>query len=112
MKAFDLAEGAPVVLYLHSPREKMWGILLKLSAAGVMVRGIDLEAFEDFLRQEAKGEEDLLGLVTAFYPMHRLERLERDETVGPVMSYADRFARDVGRTIFEVAEGDQDPVGN
>jgi hypothetical protein len=66
-----------------------------------MVRGIDLEAFEDYMRQEVRGEEDLLGLVTVFYPMHRIERLERDETVGPVMGYADRFAREVGRTIFE-----------
>ncbi len=106
MKQFELREGTPVVLYLQGPREKMWGILLSLTPAGVMVRGIDLEAFEDYMRQEVRGEEDLLGLVTAFYPMYRLERLERDETVGPVMSYADRFAREVGRTIFEVIGSD------
>ncbi|HET7292959.1 MAG TPA: hypothetical protein VFM88_11075 [Vicinamibacteria bacterium] len=102
MRPFDLAEGTPVVLYLHGPREKVWGVLLGLTAAGVMLRGIELDAFEDFMRQEVKGEEDLLGLVTAFYPMHRVDRLERDETVGPVLGYADRFAREVGRTIFEV----------
>jgi len=102
VKQFELSEGTPVVLYLQGPREKMWGLLLSLTPAGVMIRGIDLEAFEDYMRQEVKGEETLLGLVTAFYPMYRLERLERDETVGPVMSYADRFAREVGRTIFDV----------
>ncbi len=102
MRPFDLAEGTPVVVYLHAPKEKVWGILLGLTSAGVMIRGIELEAFEDYMRQEVRGEEDLLGLVTAFYPMHRVERLERDETVGPVMGYADRFAREVGRTIFEV----------
>lgn len=102
MRPFDLTEGTPVVLYLHGPREKIWGILLSLTPAGVMIRGIELDAFEDYMRQEVRGEENLLGLVTAFYPMYRVERLERDETVGPVMGYADRFAREVGRTIFEV----------
>jgi hypothetical protein len=106
VKPFELAEGTPVVLYLQAPKEKIWGILLSLSPAGVMIRGIELAAFEDYLRQEVKGEEELLGLVTAFYPMYRLERLERDETVGPVMGYADRFAREVGRTIFEVIGAD------
>jgi hypothetical protein len=102
VKPFDLAEGTPVVLYLQGPKEQIWGILLGLTPAGVMIRGMLLETFEDYMRQEVKGEEDLLGLVTAFYPMYRLERLERDETIGPVMSYADRFARQVGRTIFDV----------
>ncbi len=102
MKPFELTEGTPVVVYLHGPREKVWGILLGLTTAGVMVRGIELESFEDYMRQEVRGDEDLLGLVTVFYPMHRVDRLECDETVGPVMGYADRFAREVGRTIFEV----------
>lgn len=106
MKQFELSEGTPVVLYLQGPKEKIWGVLLSLTPAGVMIRGIELESFEHYMRQEVKGEEDLLGLVTAFYPMYRVERLERDETVGPVMSYADRFARQVGRTIFEVIGAD------
>jgi hypothetical protein len=31
--------------------------------------------------------------------MGRVERMERDETVGPLTSYADRFLREVGRTV-------------
>jgi hypothetical protein len=34
--------------------------------------------------------------------MNRVERVERDQTTGPVVSYADRFAREVGRTVREV----------
>jgi hypothetical protein len=97
-----LTEGIPVVLYLHSPKEKVWGILLSLTAAGVLVRGIELEAFEDWMRQERRGEETMLGLLTVFYPLARVERIERDESVGPVISYADRFAREVGRTVSEL----------
>ena len=99
---YDLAAGSPVLLFLHSPKEKVWGLLLSLGPAGIVVRGIELAAFEDWMRQEARGEEHVLGLVTLFYPLHRVERLERDETVGPVQSYAERFAREVGRPILEV----------
>ncbi len=100
-RAFELSEQMPVVIYLRDPKEKVWGLLLSLNPTGVVVRGLDLAAFDDWMRQEAKGETPLLGLLTLFYPMHRLERLERDEAVGPLPSYADRFEREVGRTVFE-----------
>jgi hypothetical protein len=107
--SFDLAPGAPVVLYLREPKEKVWGILVSLSPAGVVVRGLDLTTFEDWIRQEKRGEEPLLGLVTLFYPMSRLERLEKDEGVGPVESCAERFAREVGRSVSEVLGLDPEP---
>jgi hypothetical protein len=53
------------------------------------------------MRQEARGEESLLGPTTLFYPMSRLERMERDESVGPVASYAERFLITVGRSVEE-----------
>ena len=49
----------------------------------------------------ALGEEELLGLVTSFYPLPRIERLEEDRSVGSVVSYAERFAEAVGRTVHE-----------
>lgn len=101
MSLFDLPVGTPVVIYLREPKEKIWGLLGSLSPAGIAMRGIDLAAFDDWMRQEARGEEPMLGLVTLFYPMHRVERLEKDETVGPVVSYAERFAREVGHTVQE-----------
>jgi hypothetical protein len=97
-----LGEGSAIILYLQTPKEKVWGILLSLMPAGLIVRGIDLEAFDDWMRQEAHGSEPMLGLGTVFYPMGRVERMERDETVGPVQSYVDRFAREAGKTVWEV----------
>lgn len=91
-----------MVLYLQAPKEKVWGLLISLDQSGVVVRGIDLQSFEDWMRQEARSEEPELGLATLFYPMHRVERIERDESIGPVPGYADRFAREVGRTIRQV----------
>jgi len=94
--------GTPVLLYLHTPREKVFGVLLALQPAGVTVRGIDLVALDDFVRQEARHDSGL-GLVTLFYPMSRLERMERDESVGGLEGIADRFRRETGRSIVEAA---------
>ena len=105
MSDFGLNEGAPVVLYLRDPREKVWGLLLSMTPAGITLRGIDLVVFDDWMRQEARRQEALIGLTTLFYPMARVERMERDETIGPLVSYADRFAQEVGRTVDEAARG-------
>ena len=102
MKPRGFEPGTPVLVYLHSPREKVFGVLVALQPAGVAVRGIELAAFEDFLRQEARGEKGL-GLVTLFYPMNRVERVERDETVGGLEGIADRFRRETGRSVLEAA---------
>jgi len=49
MTPVDLGELSPVVLYLQGPKEKVWGILLSIGPAGVVVRGIDLLAFDDWM---------------------------------------------------------------
>jgi hypothetical protein len=102
MVPYGLTEGSTVVIYLQGPKEKVWGVLVSLTSSGVVLRGIDLATFDDWMRQEARGEEELIGLTTIFYPMHRVVRMERDETVGPLTSYADRFAREVGRSVGAV----------
>jgi len=103
VRFLDPRPGTPVLLYLHSPRAKVFGLLVSIRDAGVVVNGLDLDAFEDWLRQEIRHEEPGLGLVTLFYPMQRVERLERDETVGGIEGYADRFRREVGRDVSEAA---------
>jgi hypothetical protein len=106
-EAFDT--GAPVVLYLHSPREKLFGVLLSLQPAGVVVRAIDLTAFDDWLRQEARGEGPGLSLVTLFFPMSRVEKMERDETLGGLEGFADRFRHATGRSVAEAAGVERRP---
>ena len=101
MSGMDLAPGAPVVLYLHSPREKIFGLLLSLEPAGVAVRGLDLESLEDWMQQEARGDAPGLSLLSVFYPMGRVERVERDETVGDLEAFSDRYERLTGRSLVE-----------
>ena len=96
---FDVVPGTPIILYLQAPKEKMWGLLVGLLPSGIVIRGLDLRTFDDWMRQEAHGDEPLIGLTTIFFPMNRVERMERDETAGAVVSYSDRFAVAVGRTV-------------
>jgi hypothetical protein len=103
MKRAGFDFGTPVLVYLHSPREKVVGVLVDLQPAGIVLRGIDLAAFEDWLRQETRGERRELGLLTLFYPMNRVERVERDETLGGYEGFADRFRRETGRSLGEAA---------
>jgi hypothetical protein len=87
-------------VYLHSPREKVWGLLLQLSAAGVYVRGLDLNTFEDWMLMIVRGERNI-GLTHVFVPMWRVERVTLDEAVDDIPSLADRFHSRVGLTIHE-----------
>lgn len=92
--------GAIVIVNLVNPKEKFWGVLQSLSAVGMTIRGINLDSFEDWVRQIARGqeEEQTLDLATMFVPLFRLERLFLDEAVGSVQSYADFFRQVVGET--------------
>jgi hypothetical protein len=90
-----------VILTLTSPKEKIWGQLVALNPAGVTVRGLELESFDDFLRQIAGQEEATVGLATVFYPIQRVERIALDEPSGSLPSLADRFRGKVGISIQE-----------
>ena len=43
------------------------------------MRGIDLNCFDDFVRQVLHPEGDRVGLPTLFFPMQRVERISLDE---------------------------------
>jgi len=90
-----------VVVSLQTPREKVWGELLALHPAGVTVRGIDLNSFDDFVRQVLHPDGDRVGLPTMFFPMQRVERISLDEPSGSIPSMANLFEQKVGRTLKE-----------
>lgn len=92
---------AIVVLSLHSPKERIWGQLVDVSAAGVTVRGIDLNSFEDFIREVRDPETQDIGLPTLFFPMLRVERIALDEPRGSVASLGETFAQRVGHSLEE-----------
>ena len=69
LSALGLSEGDAVIVYLQAPKEKVWGLLLSLQAAGIVLRCIDLAAFDDWMRQEARRDEPYLGLTTVRQPL-------------------------------------------
>ncbi|MEO6393348.1 MAG: hypothetical protein ABIP75_15980 [Pyrinomonadaceae bacterium] len=96
---YGIESGTPVVVVLHTPREKCWGVLGEINAAGVFIRGIDLNAFDDWTRA-VKNDEPFIGLGDQFFPMWRVERLSKDESSGGVPSMAEQFEERTGRSLF------------
>jgi hypothetical protein len=90
-----------IVVSMHSPKERIWGELLEMNVAGVTLRGIDLNSFDDFVRQARDPEGDLVGLPTLFFPMIRVERIALDEPRGSVPSLAEMFEQKVGRSLLD-----------
>src|SRR5213593_434570 len=90
---------ALVIVNLVNPKEKFFGVLTALSPAGITLRGINLDSFEDWLRQLARREEPNLDLITMFVPLFRVERIFLDEPSGSIKSYAERFEDVVGKNI-------------
>jgi hypothetical protein len=91
--------GTLVLVHLVQPKEKYWGVLLALGPAGVTLRGLELDLFDDWARQQRPGTEPELGVATLFVPLHRVEKLFEDARVGSVGSYAERFYEIVGRDV-------------
>ena len=90
-----------VIVSLHSPREKVWGELLSIHAAGVTLRGIDLNYFDEFVHQVVHPEGERVGLPTLFFPMTRVERIALDEPSGSIPSLAETFEHRVGRSLLD-----------
>ena len=90
-----------VILSLNAPKEKIWGRLVALTEAGVTIQGIDLNSFDDWVRQVLDAEPAILSLSTVFYPMHRVERIAQDEPSGEFPSLAQRFSDRIGISLLE-----------
>ena len=90
----------PVVLVLHSPREKFWGILQEINASGIFVRGIDLNAFDEFVRS-TQNNEGFYGLSSVFFPLWRVERISKDERSGEIPSMIEQFEYRTGLSITD-----------
>ena len=90
-----------VIVSLHTPKEKVWGILLEINTSGVTMRGIDLNSFDHFVSQINQLDAERVGLPTVFFPMTRVERISLDEPSGSIPSMSEIFARKAGRSLAD-----------
>jgi hypothetical protein len=94
--ALPFAHGQLIVVILRDPRERMWGRLLGLDAAGLAVRGLDLRVWEEVLTLVRRGDQDQVALGTRFFPMHRVETFFLDEPSSGVPSLEADFLHRTG----------------
>ena len=97
--------GMMVLVSLGEPREKFWGVVLALSQAGLSIRGIDLQSFDDSAAMAKSGEP--FTPTSVFFPMYRVERIELDTNSSGVPSLGERFTTRTGRdpsNLFEAPE--------
>lgn len=73
----------------------------RLDSTGLVMEGIDLNSFDDWVRQVGEGGAGL-SLSTVFFPLLRVEKLLLDSEGGAVPSMASQFERRVGRSLREV----------
>ena len=104
-----IGRGAAVVIVLHSPREKCWGVLDELNPAGVFLRGLDLNAFDDWVHALVHNE-PFIGFGDLFFPMWRVERISRDEAAGGVPSLSEQVEKRTGLAIQELLRTDDSRV--
>ena len=90
-----------VIVSLHSPKEKIWGVLLDINPSGVTIRGIDLNSFDLFVSQINQLDGERIGLPTVFFPMMRVERILLDEPSGSIPSMEEIFQRKIGRSLLD-----------
>lgn len=89
--------GDLVVVVLHSPRERVWGCLLGLDAAGIALRGLELSPWEEVLTLVRTDQMDQVALGTRFLPMHRIEAMYLDEASSGAPSLAEVFQHRTGQ---------------
>jgi methylmalonyl-CoA epimerase len=102
LRETEIAAGSVVLLYLREPQEKLWGVLRRLDASGVVIEGIDLASFDDWISQIEKDEDSVVGPSILFLPMGRIEKVMLDRPSGDIPSLAESFERRTGKKVAEV----------
>src|SRR2546422_5201186 len=96
-----IQRGAAVLIVLHTPREKCWGVLDEINSAGVFLRGLDLNAFDDWIRAVVH-EETFVGLGDLFFPLWRVERLLKDENPRGIPLLCEKVEERAGQSFLEL----------
>ena len=94
-----------MLAYLCEPQEKMFGVLRRLDPAGIVIEGVDLASFDDWVAQVGRDEPIVVGPSNVFVPMRRVDRILLDRASGELPSLSDRFLERTGRSVRDVLGG-------
>ena len=100
--------GEFVIAYLRDPKERLFCRVERMDSLGLVLKGLDIGSFEDWVGQVTRGDEQVIQPSTFFIPMSRVERLMLDETAPRLPSFQDRFKQAVGVTLGEWLEPSRD----
>src|SRR5215468_1389654 len=93
-----------VIINLASPRQRFVGRLIEITTAGITIRGLDLDAFEDWMSNIQNLEESGVQPTTTFFPLHRVEKVILDEGIGAIPSLSNTFLTKVGVSVEDHLE--------
>ena len=93
-----------VIVNLQNPKERFFGRLVEITSPGVTIRGIDINAFEDWMEDITHREESGVQPTTVFFPLHRIEKIIMDEGIGAIPSMSDTFLTKVGTNVQDHLE--------
>ena len=101
-KKVNMKSGSIIILNLQDPREKIIGKLLGISPSGITIKGVDVNSFNDWMKQFThKQATTIISPTTVFFPMHRVVSCYLDENMGDVPSFSSQFK---GRTKREITK--------
>jgi hypothetical protein len=94
---FRIEEKSYIVVYLQNPREVFWGKLIFLKPEGVQIRGLNINSFNEWLR-----ERETFTLSTIFFPMLRVEKILLDESAKESLSFKEQAEKKVNKPLDEI----------
>jgi hypothetical protein len=84
-------------------------MLDEITGAGVFLRGLDLNSFDDWISAVVH-QEPFIGLGSMFFPMWRVERIAKDEASSQVPSLRQQAEQRTGRSFAELMNDEDGPV--
>ncbi len=98
-----MEKGTIAIVNLQNPREKILGAIHEIQPSGIVIRGIDVNSFQDWTADVIRDSNShTICPTTMFLPMHRIIRCYIDEDMGQVPSFSTQFAKRTGKTIRDL----------
>ncbi len=98
-----MEKGTIAIVNLQNPKEKVIGMIHEILPSGIVIRGIDVNSFQDWAAEVSRNAEtQAICPTTMFFPMHRVIRCYEDEDMGKVPSFSTQFINRTGKPIRDL----------